>query len=315
MPMDASLYALMAGVVDYAGLFPPAKLPLEPAIRNYARYRGEADAFMLGRFVIPAVRLAELEPFAMELFPVDPGRPFRFAALGRGGQDAADFVAGIAADLDSMHRFEARLRDRVAVDVLETRVPSALLADAGGLTGVIDDALALTGAIRPFFEVPLGERWRDDLDVAADVLGATAGGAGLKLRTGGLEAAAFPSCEQVAAALVACREAQVPFKATAGLHHPVRRWDDSVQAKMHGFLNVFGGGALAYLRGLSEAQLAALLACEDPNSFRFESGEFRFEKWAVGADEVARARREAVISFGSCSFDEPRADLAALDMV
>lgn len=315
MPMDPSLRALIAGIVDYAGLFPPAKLPLEPAIRNFARYRAETDAFMLGRFVIPAARLAELDPFAAELFPVDPARPLRFAALGRGGKEAAEFLDGLALDLEAMRGFEARHRERVAVDVLETRLPSALLSDAAALTELLDDALAAIGAIRPFFEVPLGDAWRDDLEVAVDVLGATAGGAGLKLRTGGLEAAAFPSCEQVAAVLALCREAQVPFKATAGLHHPVRRRDESVQATMHGFLNVFGGGVLGYLRGLSEAQLAQLLATEDAAAFRFEHGEFRFGSWAVGPDEIARARREAVLSFGSCSFDEPRGDLAALGLM
>ena len=46
--MNASLRALLTGVVDYAGLFPPARLPLDEAIRNYARYRQGSDAWMLG---------------------------------------------------------------------------------------------------------------------------------------------------------------------------------------------------------------------------------------------------------------------------
>jgi len=313
--MDAALRALMTGVIDYAGLFPPARLPLDPAIRNYAAYRAGADAFMLGRFVIPAARLPELDPFAAGLFPDGPGQPFRFAALGRGGADPADFLAGLDADLAAMRAFETRHRERVAVDVLETRLPAGVLEDADALAGLLDDALPRIGAIRPFFEVPLAGDWRRVLDVATDALGTAGGGAGFKLRTGGLEASAFPSCEQVAAVLVACREAQVPFKATAGLHHPLRRRDDAVQATMHGFLNVFGGGVMAFLRGLSEAQLAGILEQQDAAPFRFEDGHFRTGAWAVGADEIARARREAVLSFGSCSFDEPRADLAALGLM
>ena len=312
--MDAALRALMTGVIDYAGLFPPARLPLDPAIRNYAAYRAGADAFMLGRFVIPAARLPELDPFAAELFPDDPAHPFRFAALGRGGTDPVDFLAGLDADLAAMRSFEARHRERVAVDVLETRLPVDVVNDAAALAGLLDEALPRIGAVRPFFEVPLAGDWRQVLDAAIDALGATGGSAGFKLRTGGLEAAAFPSCEQVAAALIACREAQVPFKATAGLHHPLPRRDETVQATMHGFLNVFGGGALAFLRGLSEVQLAGILEQQDAACFRFEDGHFRAGAWAVGADEIVRARREAVLSFGSCSFDEPRQDLAALGL-
>lgn len=311
--MDPALHALMSGVIDYAGLFPPARLPLEPAIRNYAAYRAGADAFMLGRFVIPAARLPELDPFVAGLFPDDPARPLRVAALGRGGAGVEDFLAGLDDDLAAMRAFEARHRGRVAIDVLETRLPDDALDRAEALGVLLDEALPRIGAVRPFFEVPLAGDWRRTLDAATDALGST-GGAGLKLRTGGLEDSAFPSCEQVAAVLVACREAQVPFKATAGLHHPLPRRDESVPATMHGFLNVFGGGALAWLRGLSEAQLAPLLAQQDPAFFRFEDGHFRAGGWALGADEIARARREAVLSFGSCSFDEPRADLAALGL-
>jgi hypothetical protein len=313
--MDSALRALLSGVIDYAGLFPPAGLALEPAIRSYAAFRAGADAFMLGRFVIPATRLPELDPFAAELFPDDPGRPFRFAALGRGGADPVAFLAGLDADLAVMRAFEARHRGRVAVDVLETRLPLSVLDAAATLAGLLDAALPRIGAIRPFFEVPLAGDWRRGLDAAADVLGSVGGGAGFKLRTGGLEAAAFPSCEQVAAVLVACREAQVPFKATAGLHHPLPRRDETAQATMHGFLNVFGGGVLAFLRGLSEAQLAGILEQQDAAFFRFEDGHFRAGAWAVGADEIARARGEAVLSFGSCSFDEPREDLAALGLM
>ena len=84
--MNASLRALVAGIVDYAGLFPPAKLPLDQAMRHYARYRTEAEAWMLGRFVCPAVRLGELAPHVEELFTSGP--PLSISALGRGGSAA-----------------------------------------------------------------------------------------------------------------------------------------------------------------------------------------------------------------------------------
>src|SRR5436309_1541360 len=55
----ASLTALMTGLVDYAGLFPPAQLSMADAAANYLQYRASGDAWMLGRFVCPAPRLGE----------------------------------------------------------------------------------------------------------------------------------------------------------------------------------------------------------------------------------------------------------------
>src|SRR5262249_51270542 len=98
--MHASLRALLAGVIDYAGLFPPAKLPLDQAVRNYARYRTEPESWMLGRFVCPAARLAEFAPFHDELFAHGP--PFVFSALGQGGKDVAEFLVNLRADLEAV---------------------------------------------------------------------------------------------------------------------------------------------------------------------------------------------------------------------
>ena len=44
-----ALHALVSSIIDYAGLFPPARLPLDTAIGNYARYRTEPEAWMLAR--------------------------------------------------------------------------------------------------------------------------------------------------------------------------------------------------------------------------------------------------------------------------
>src|SRR5215470_419845 len=103
--MRQSLRALLEDVIDYAGLFPPAGLPLGQAVRNYARHRGEPEGWMLGRFVCPAARLAELAPLGDELAA---GPPFVFAALGRGGATADDFLAGLRDDLRDVAAFRQR---------------------------------------------------------------------------------------------------------------------------------------------------------------------------------------------------------------
>jgi hypothetical protein len=164
--------------------------------------------------------------------------------------------------------------------------------------------------LTPFYEVPFGTGWRDQLSTLIPVLDG-----GFKLRCGGLETSAFPTPEQVAFALTSCVRAGLPFKATAGLHHPLRHFDPQLSVKMHGFLNVFGAGVLAATLSLSEEQVQPIIEDEDPSHFVFTDSEFRWKDFAAPLDAITRARREQVISFGSCSFDEPRDDLRALGLL
>src|SRR5688500_17829356 len=119
--MKASLRALLTNVIDYAGLFPPAELPLDESIRNYARYRDEPEAWMLGRFICPAARLTELQPYAADLFTI--ASPLNVSALGRGGKTADEFLAGFERDIESIVEFKRRCGARATVDVLELKLP------------------------------------------------------------------------------------------------------------------------------------------------------------------------------------------------
>ncbi|HTU18273.1 MAG TPA: hypothetical protein VMG10_09470 [Gemmataceae bacterium] len=306
--MFASLRTLLTGLIDYAGLFPPARLPLDQAIRNYARYRQEDDAWMLGRFVIPAARLEDLEPYHEELFRVDP--PFTFSVLARGGGSLTEYLTNLRDDLRDIAAFRKRHGARVSVEVLETRLPPDL-ADPNRL----ESALSLYKMLRvfpavglfPFCEAP--GRPEELLEQLARLPGERVG---FKLRCGGLDTSAFPSSEQVANALWHCLAAGIPFKATAGLHHPLPRLDASVQARMHGFINVFLAGVLAYAGNLSVRQLRSVLEDDNPKHFSFTDKAAGWGKHRATTAEIAAARHEFVLSFGSCSFDEPRADLPAL---
>src|SRR5437667_3852352 len=100
--MQASVRALCSGIIDYAGMFPPSKLPLDEALPNYLRYRGEAEGWMLGRFICPAARLGELVAFQKDIVALPT--PLTVSALGRGGATTQDFLAGVRADLDDIAR-------------------------------------------------------------------------------------------------------------------------------------------------------------------------------------------------------------------
>ncbi len=306
--MFASLRALLTGLIDYAGLFPPARLSLDQAIRNYARYRQEDDAWMLGRFIMPAPRLEDLEPYHEELFRIDP--PFVFSVLGRGGGNLTEFLTNLRDDLRDIAAFRKRHAGRVTVDVLETRLPPDLIDPR-----LPESALSLFKTLRVFSAVDLFPfcespgRPEELLEQLAQLPGERVG---FKLRCGGLEASAFPSSEQIAAALLSCLDAGVPFKATAGLHHPLPRFDASVQARMHGFVNVFLAGVLAHSGNLNAAQLRLLLDDDRANQFSFTHKGAIWRKHRTTTAEIAAARREFVMSFGSCSFEEPCADLRSL---
>ncbi len=323
--LTPALRAFLGEIIDYAGLFPPAGLPLDEAVHNYARYRHDPEAWMLARFVMPVGRLDELRPFA-KLFR-EP-EPFVFSVLGTGGRTPEAFLDAFDRDLEAIDRFHEDHHDRVRADVMEVRLPPSLLhAESAPLrdffaAGHRRLVMAGTAQLDLFYEVPY------DVDdaVIRTVLVAMAdhnstqavparSEVGFKMRCGGLEPDAFPPVEHVARVIAGCRNAGVRFKATAGLHHPVRHYSDEVDAYMHGFFNVFGAAVLAVEHELAEDGLQAILLEEDPEAFQFTKEEFSWRDLTAPLGTLYYVRERLAVSFGSCSFDEPRDDLKALEFI
>ncbi|MGH2544621.1 MAG: hypothetical protein ACRDIB_17650, partial [Ardenticatenaceae bacterium] len=318
-----AVYAFMVELIDYAGLFPPASLSLPEAFANYARYRRYPDRWMLARFIVPAVRLAELTTLAGSAFR--GGEPFSFSVLGRGGADASGSLAALESDRQALATFRDQHGAGVVVDVFEVPLPAAVL-EAGDRATISEllicarESMGAASELMAFFEVPLGVGWEEKVETVVAAIAEEnrrddRGRAGFKLRAGGVHASAFPSPSQVAFALAACRDAGVSMKATAGLHHPIRRFDDSIQTRMHGFLNVFGAGILAHVHRLAPTEIQAIIEDEAPAHFSFTDDEFAWKELSATHDEIARLRQSALISYGSCSFDEPREDLRALGIL
>ena len=314
--MVASLRAFLDGLMDYAGLFPPARLDLDPALRNYARYRAGRDAWMLGRFIVPVARLGELDAYA-DLFEEAP--PFRFSILLRAADDP--FKAW-PDDVTAARTFEHQHGGRAVADRFEGKISAAIAQDRAALEDLLGtmnehlDASAGGEGPRIYCEVDLtgGLKGIERVAEAVAARNAEAGRpvAGLKFRCGGETPEAFPSPDALAHALVLARDASAPFKATAGLHHPFPRLDPETGATMHGFVNVFGSALLAHARHLSAAELRPIL--EDPGSrrFTFDADGFAWNGYGANTPEVADARAAFATSYGTCSFDEPRDDLRAL---
>ncbi len=297
----SSVVALMSNLIDYAGLFPPAKLDMATTVRNYADYLSSSEAWMLGRLLVPAGRLDEFDSCAASLLPHDDeAEPWRISCLTApaGERPLDDDLQRIALFNDQHAAPDAGL---AMIDVIELRADSAQK---------IDDALdMIPDELFAFFELPIEDDPRG-------LIAALAGGdAGAKVRTGGVTADATPAVAPLARFIGACAFANVPFKATAGLHHPIRHHDDSVGARVFGFLNVFVGACLAHEVQFDQALFADLLDDESSSSFRFDAEGLVWREHRLSHDQISNARDHFAISFGSCSFDDPRDGLRKLNLL
>jgi hypothetical protein len=296
----SALQTLLRGSIDYAGLFPPAGLGMPAAVAHYAAYRNGPQAWALGRFVVPVTRLAELEAAAAEL-PWDTSpADSRLAAL-LGPDPRADIRA-----LGAFNCRHATVGPGLATaDVVEGQADSA---DA------IERLLsAVPAGLQAYVEIPINR----DVEPLVSAIGRAGGRA--KVRTGGVSADAFPSTRDLARFIRACVSAGVPFKATAGLHHPFRGdyrltyAPDSAVGTMYGFLNLFL--ATAFIADRMDDRLAArLLEERDPAAIRFDAAGVEWRGRRLGLDALRRSR-EAIVSFGSCSFTEPIGDLESLRLL
>jgi hypothetical protein len=197
----------------------------------------------------------------------------------------------------------------VLIEQFEMALPAEVTADTLKLIRSSADAELTT-----FWEAPANAAERAIKLIADNNRSHANRRLGFKLRTGGVTANAFPSSEQIALVLCCAPTHQVPIKFTAGLHHPVRLFHDSVQTKMHGFLNVLGAAVLGLEHDWTEKQIAEMLEEEDAAAFSFSDDFFAWRDWRIATDRVA-IHRELVTSLGSCSFDEPRDDLRALKLL
>lgn len=297
---DPAARVLLDGIVDYAGLFPPAALHMRDAVRHYARYRGGEAGWMLGRLVCPASALDDFAREAEPLLPRDPGAiPWRLAAIGT-GDHAADAQA-----IDIMnqnHRWSWEECSAI-VDTIETRAATP------------DDVQAIHEAFptdaQVYVEIPLS----DDVEPFIQALART--GRRAKMRTGGVTADAFPSASAVVSFIECCVQHHVPFKATAGLHHPLTglhalTYDtNSSHATMFGFLNVFLVAALSVKAHERPWRERALLE-GDASQLTFADAAITWQGFAFDRTELAHLREQVAISFGACSFDEPVTEVRAL---
>lgn len=311
------LRLLMSDLIDYAGLFPPARLSLEDAADRYARYSQGDDAWMLGRFIIPASGLGDLEK-RNDFF--DAERRPRLSVILKSEDESGNVLDNLRTGVGLVARFSDGRAGRAQIDSLEMPWPTGI--------DERDDIRSVVSEIRSLVDHTLDRRvrifvetsWKQEsAELLSDVALALAAenhdrlAFGLKLRSGGLTPDLVPGVDELSAFIRTAHRAGVPFKATAGLHHPVRNEDTHVGATMFGFMNVFVGAMLVNAGSIEPDSLADVLTEDDASSFSFDDGiAWRDHRMSQG--EI-RAGRAFAVSFGSCSFDEPRDDLRSLGLL
>jgi hypothetical protein len=279
-----AIESLLAGLFDYAGLYPPAGLNLQSAANNYLEYARGKHASALGRFIINADRLEELRSIVG-----DSLEGFRLSVIVPEGQALDAVLDGVGGG--------------TPIETLEIRCEQP---------GAIERTAAkISESIPTYFEIPFGSH------ALAALRGVHRLGKRAKIRMGGVVPEAFPSVSAVVQMLSELARLRVPFKATAGLHHPIRSTQhltyepQSATGTMHGFVNLCCAAAVLYFGG-SESDAEAVLLEEDPSAWQagHDSLEWRHLRWPE--DQLSTLRREFFISIGSCSFKEPIEDLQGM---
>lgn len=298
VPITASpLRVLLTGAIDYAGLFPPAALDMDAAVREFVAARAGADRWALGRFVVPSARLEELAGAVRQEPSLGPGGQAGWGLSALAGSD-------LPGDLARIDAFRNAHRD-LGLEVLAVECRAS----------TPDEATAAAALVLPRFEcwveIPLGKPAGPLLDALRSA------GAFPKIRTGGITAEAIPSPEDLVDFLREVVARRLAFKATAGLHHALRgtyRYTyepGSAVGPMHGYLNLLLATALLAAGGSREEALA-LLREESPGAFRVGADEVAWRGRAIQLEALRVLRREGLRAFGSCSFREPVDELSLL---
>ena len=324
----------MNGLIDYAGLFPPAELPLNEAIDEYILQLKSDNSKMLSHFIIHTSRLSDLDEF-LPLFN-DLG-PMRLSVLGGGGNSEDEYLENINRNVADINDYREKHGEKVEINVIECKMPSNLpsketmekatrLLNDSGLTHYHE--FKQMPYIDMNYSTEVDESsWDQEILPTVQIISKIKN-AGIKLRCGGVVKEAFPTVEQIAAMIQTCVIAEVPMKFTAGLHHPIRHFAEEYDEYMHGFINTFGAGIFAttFPKPNSPQEkyrmfilLSHMIDDQNAENFVFTNdsliwkvGDDRDTEFEIETEIIKAVREKGMISYGSCSFQEPIDDLSQL---
>jgi hypothetical protein len=298
--MRRALRVLLSEVIDYAGLFPPAKLDVPTSVEKYLAYFHGPQKWILGRFVCSSGKLPELARELAE-HPEEPFIPV--TVIGQASQDRKSWEHALAHDSEAMNKFMKEVENHAEIEAFEIRVP-----DHEHIESYMKDLKGFDD-VDVFVELPWAPLMDESLGLLAETQWLRA-----KARTGGLDASAFPNGDEVAGFIQQCSHLDLPFKLTAGLHHPLPRKDEATGGQMQGFLNILVALAMVHAHELNRSEITAVLTEADASAFVFRDDGMSYRGQDVSLDDLETVR-EVFVSYGSCSVDEPIEDLEKMGVL
>lgn len=279
-----TLDTLMQGAIDYAGLFPPAALPLGDAVDALLSYRThQQGTWLSGRFAVGVKTLPALVHQIQRRMPLDAFPIALIVPEGRLGSVLAAAADGIEGTPIRVEAVELGLTDEMSAKEA-TLFTRSVFADA-----------------RIFIEIPFTDAGTELLQS----LPAVPGGVCAKFRTGGLTPEQIPSSRAIAERLVTAASLRLPWKATAGLHEPFPHFDAAVGARLHGFLNLFVAACACFGGERSIPAVAALLDGLSPTDLVFSPESLVARGMHISRANLMEMRQAFALGFGSCSFIDP----------
>jgi hypothetical protein len=296
MPDNSPKYSdavktILNGLIDYACLFPPGNLEMSAAVSNFVSYRNDANAWMLGRFLLPASCIDDFENMSSGLLPGENSPPISLSVTA-----GDDLLGGLKRVVEFNNGFFAA-GNNVVIDSMEF----------SALTGseILNINNLLPSHLFAYYDVPPGSRGEELVDAVA-----LAGGR-VKLRIG----------ETKSGVLNASSDILRYFDLCSGLNIPITiRLEDPFPRKVAGgsgkflFLNLFL--AAAFLRsGMGIAEASQILDEDSPGAFFFDEQGITWRGFRLDFDQIKSVRENFLISFGVGSFIGFVSDLESLHLL
>ena len=308
-----SLDIFMHELLDYAGLFPPAKLTLQESLLNYSSYTKHIQKNWLGKFILPSNKIAECIEIMLDQKIFKSNNAFlKFSIILNSCEKFNDFNKIIDNDLKSIYQLKSTFNKHINIDSIEFFPPKEVfqpnnLSLFRNMLSFVNDKLLNAKEIKfKYIEIPFSENINEYIEFISEFnLRQKEIKFCIKLRTGGVTPQQIPSAFHIAQAIRLSAEKQIPIKATAGLHVPVPNDNPEVGSRLHGFFNIFSCLMLCYKKLLTISEMENILVNYSYSDFKFTEEGFTVGNKFLPNAEMTHLRNSFIKSFGTCSFLEP----------
>lgn len=318
-----SVQAFAGNLIDYAGLLPPVSLPMEKAFDNYMSYREGEYKWMLSSFVCPIEILPKLTNLLNDKYKDEDG--VKITVLGREGNTEKEFVSKLTEDIVHWKDFAESYKGKVITDSLICKLPVEVIKthDVKTLSSIILLISKLVSdnipnSVKIFLEGVMTNKWKRNVKIVIDAIkthNLTFNDMNYALRIGDASASEIPEPKQIVFIIRECLKREIVMKITGGMQYPVRQFSESLQTKLHGFMNVFGSGIIAMRHNISNRGLVELLRNEKADKFTFTDECFSWHEWEINIKDIEYARKYLMTSMISCYFVEAVEGLKAKGML